>query len=158
MAVELDVAQGNVPMGGGSIQTLEPIEVFVFKRLWESASPSKIRAFVWQLLLNRVQTKDNLYKLKMLRTDQQTWLGFTLIIPPNLAISFAMWATCVTNKKEKAGMCLIWNAFIWVVWKRWNDSVFNNGTVTVEEMVEQIKVVSRQWFIGRIAKGPVDCM
>ncbi|PNX57530.1 embryonic abundant protein, partial [Trifolium pratense] len=53
-------------------RTLEPIEVFVFKRLWECASPSKIRAFVWQLLLNRVQTKDNLYKRKMLRIDQQT--------------------------------------------------------------------------------------
>ncbi|MCI50500.1 hypothetical protein A2U01_0071744, partial [Trifolium medium] len=43
---------------------------------------------------------------------------------------------------------------MWVVWKRRNDSVFNNVIVTVEEIVEQIKVVSWQWFIGRMAKGP----
>ncbi|MCH82386.1 LINE-1 reverse transcriptase like, partial [Trifolium medium] len=167
-------------------RTLEPVEEFVFKRLWKCAVPSKVRAFAWQLLLNRVQTKENLFKRKMLQMDQQLcvlcdrkretathlflhcecvvkiwyeitgWLGFNLIIPPSLAISFAMWATCVTNKKEKAGMCLIWNAFMWTVWKRRNDYVFNNVAVIVEEVVEQIKVVSWQWFIGRMAKGP--CM
>ncbi|GAU46639.1 hypothetical protein TSUD_246650 [Trifolium subterraneum] len=96
------------------------------------------------------------------------WLGFTLIIPPNLAISFAMWATCVSNKKEKKGICLIWNAFMWVVWKTRNRCIFNNMAAICEEVVEQIKVMSWQWFIGRMAKAPcllyewkwspIDCM
>ncbi|GAU17441.1 hypothetical protein TSUD_233190 [Trifolium subterraneum] len=50
---------------------LVPVEEFVFKRIWKCAAPSKVRAFVWQLLLNRVQTKDNLLKRKMLQIDQQ---------------------------------------------------------------------------------------
>ncbi|PNX55791.1 hypothetical protein L195_g049421 [Trifolium pratense] len=33
-------------------QTLEPVEEFVFKRLWKCAVPSKVRAFAWQLLLS----------------------------------------------------------------------------------------------------------
>ncbi|PNX57638.1 hypothetical protein L195_g058794, partial [Trifolium pratense] len=42
------------------------------------------------------------------------------------------------------------------VWKQRNDYVFNNVAVIVEEVVENIKVVSWQWFVGRMAKGP--CM
>ncbi|GAU21269.1 hypothetical protein TSUD_286790 [Trifolium subterraneum] len=121
---------------------LELAEDFVLKRLWKCASPFNVRAFVWQLLLDRVQTKDNLFKRKMLDADQQLcvlcgkknkivvhlylhcdcaakvwydiirWLGFNIIIPPNLFTSFAMWATCAPNKKEKVGLCLIWNAFM----------------------------------------------
>ncbi|GAU09987.1 hypothetical protein TSUD_393040 [Trifolium subterraneum] len=177
---------------------LEPVEEFVFKRLWKCAVPSKVRAFGWQLLLNRIQTKDNLVKRNLLQTDQQLcvfcgrktetavhlflhcewvakvwysitgWLGFSLIIPPNLSTSFAMWATCVNIKKQKSGLCLIWNAFMWMVWKRRNDLVFNNVAASVDELVEQIQLVSWQWFIGRMAKGPcllyewkwspIDCM
>ncbi|XP_045792042.1 uncharacterized protein LOC123886801 [Trifolium pratense] len=179
-------------------RNLQPVEVFVFNRLWKCATPSKVRAFSWQLLLNRVQTKDNLFKRRMLLIDQQncvfcghmtetaahlflhcnftakvwygltSWLGLTLIIPPNIATSFAMWATCVNSKKQKAGMRLIWSAFMWILWKRRNDCVFNNTATAVEEVLEQVKVLSWQWFIGRMAMGPcilyewkwnpMDCM
>ncbi|XP_045797741.1 uncharacterized protein LOC123891918 [Trifolium pratense] len=131
---------------------LEPVD-FVFKRLWKCAPPSKVACFCVAIVTKPcadqgefIQTQD-----AACRSTNVWWLGVTLIIPPNLTTSFAMWATCVTNKKEKAGMCLIWNAFVWVVWKRRYDSVFNNATVTVDEIVEQIKVVLWQWFIGRMA-------
>jgi hypothetical protein len=177
---------------------LIPDEVFVYKRLWKCAAPSKVRAFVWQLLQDRAQTKENLCKRRMLELDQQNcvlcnrhiesashlflhcdsvakvwyalnkWLGTYLIVPPNISMSFAMWANCVTNKKQKAVMCLIWSACIWILWRVRNDFVFNNKVINFEEVVDRIKLVSWHWFIGRLAKSPcllyewewspIDCM
>jgi hypothetical protein len=106
---------------------LEPVEDFVFKRLWKGAAPSKVRAFALQLLLDRIQTKDNLFKRRLIQPDQlrcvmcnqnlesakhlflhcavagkvwfeiNKWLGFYLVTPPNLFISFALWTTCGRN-------------------------------------------------------------
>jgi hypothetical protein len=156
---------------------LIPDEVFVYKRLWKCAAPSKVRAFVWQLLQDRAQTKENLCKRRMLELDQQNcvlcnrhiesashlflhcdsvakvwyalnkWLGTYLIVPPNISMSFAMLANCVTNKKQKAVMCLIWSACIWILWRVRNDFVFNNKVINFEEVVDRIKLVSWQWFI-----------
>jgi hypothetical protein len=37
-------------------------EAFVFKKLWSSPAPSKIIAFSWQLLYDRLPSKRNLYR------------------------------------------------------------------------------------------------
>jgi hypothetical protein len=72
------------------------------------------------------------------------------------------------SKKERVGLCLIWNVFMWVIWSVRNCVIFNNVTVTVAEAVDKIKMLSRKWYIGRVAKGPfllyewewspLDCM
>jgi hypothetical protein len=38
-----------------------PTLQLVFKNLWKCGAPSKIYAFSWQLILDRIQTKDNLF-------------------------------------------------------------------------------------------------
>jgi hypothetical protein len=177
---------------------LEPIEEFVFKRLWKCLAPSKVCAFSWQLILGRVQTKDNLFRRRLIPEEQlmcvvcgrcietsvhlflhcngvariwneiTRWLGLCLIIPPTMAISFAMWVSCSSSKKVKQGICLIWYAYVWVLWKARNAFLFKNKAFIVEEVVEDIKRLSWQWFIGRMAKSPcllyewiwnpIDCM
>jgi hypothetical protein len=79
-----------------------------------------------------------------------------------------MWSCCSKNKKEKEGISLIWNAYLWVLWKARNDFVFNSKVIVWDDIVEEIKIVSWQWFIGRAAKtpcllyewkgGPRECM
>lgn len=44
------------------LQQQEQQEPDIFSTLWSSLIPSKVNAFRWRLLLNRVQTKDNLAK------------------------------------------------------------------------------------------------
>jgi hypothetical protein len=41
----------------------------VFERIWKSPAPSKLIAFSWQLLHNRIPTKDNLVSRGILRGD-----------------------------------------------------------------------------------------
>jgi hypothetical protein len=143
----------------------------------------KICAF-WQLLLDRIQTKDNLVKRRIVPVQQSLcvlcgsatetashlflhcnfagkvwydiirWLGVIVILPHNILSSLAVLISCAKNKKERAGLCLIWNAYVWVIWCGRNDCIFNSGAVSIEDVTDQIKMLSWKWFIGRRAKGP----
>jgi hypothetical protein len=167
-----------------STHRLERQQEFVFYNLWRSAAPSRACALVWQLLLNRIQSKENLWKRSIIQEDQiycvfcdqvaetglhlflhcnctmqvwyqvMKWLGLVVIPPPNLFMSLEMLIGYAKGKRQKEGLVLIWISFMWVIWKVRNDRIFNNGEVNVEDMVDQIKVLSWQWFISRVAKGP----
>jgi hypothetical protein len=82
------------------------------------------------------------------------WLGVIVILPHNILSSLAVLISCAKNKKERAGLCLIWNAYVWVIWCGRNDCIFNSGEVSIEDVTDQIKMLSWKWFIGRRAKGP----
>jgi hypothetical protein len=100
--------------------------------------------------------------------DVTRWLGFTIILPNNIVSSLAILMNCAKNKREKVGLCLIWNTFVWVVWNARNNHIFNNVTVICDELVEEVKIMSWKWYISRVAKGrfllyewtwnPLDCM
>jgi hypothetical protein len=49
---------------------------------------------------------------------------------------------CGTNKRGKAALIIVWHAYVWGNWKTRNEYVFRNGTVTVDEVVEYIKLLS----------------
>jgi hypothetical protein len=53
------------------------------------------------------------------------------------------------NKNVKKGRWMVWIATIWVLWKARNDNIFNRKSIFVEEIVEEIKVVSWRWFLSR---------
>jgi hypothetical protein len=46
----------------GEIQSLSDFELKIFSNIWESPAPSKVIAFSWQLLYDRLPTNDNLLK------------------------------------------------------------------------------------------------
>jgi hypothetical protein len=163
----------------------DPVMGFVFKYLWKCGAPSKVCAFSWQLLLDRISTKDNLLKRRILQVqhgqcvmcsvlpesachlflhckvaakvwyDMVRWLGFTIILPHNIPSSVATLIHRARNKREKIGLCLIWNAFVWVLWSVRNDVIFNNGAVYNDEIADQVKLLSWKWFIARVSKGPI---
>jgi hypothetical protein len=154
----------------------DPFKDFVFSNIWRCAAPSKVCAFSWQLLLGRIATKDNLWRRGMLQEDQlpcifcnsvvetlahlflhcpfvskvwyavMNWLGVVLISPPNLQISMAMLSGCARNKVAREGLILVWNTVMWVVWKSRNESIFNNNVSNVEDMVDQVQLLSWRWF------------
>ncbi|MCH82343.1 LINE-1 reverse transcriptase like, partial [Trifolium medium] len=163
---------------------MEPLEQFVFAKIWKCAAPSKVCAFSWQLLLDRNPSKDNLRKRRILQEHQtncvicgsgvettlhlflhcacaskvwyqiMSWLGLIVIVPHNLITSFGMLVGCGKDKRDKECLTLIWNALMWVIWKFRDDCVFNNKDVIIEDLVDQVKLLSWTWFIGKTAKGP----
>jgi hypothetical protein len=156
----------------------------VFKNLWKCGAPSKVCAFSWQLILDRIQTKDNLLKRRIINVQQgqcvmcssaqetathlflhcnfaatvwygiMRWIGFTIVLPNAVVSSLAVLLNCVKAKNQRRGLCFIWNVYMWVLWRCRNDSIFNNVTVSAEDVIDQIKLLSWKWFVGRIAKGP----
>lgn len=52
------------------------------------------------------------------------------------------WSGEARNKKIQNGHRLIWHTTILSIWKARNDKILKNGTKQVEDMVEEIKVLS----------------
>jgi hypothetical protein len=122
---------------------LEPSEELAYSMIWKCGAPSKVCAFSWQLLWDRLQTKDNLQKRRILHHQQtmcvicgtaietnahlflhcdfvakvwyalMRWLGLVVIIPHNLVCSFGMTVGCGKDRREKECLILIWNSFMW---------------------------------------------
>jgi len=82
------------------------------------------------------------------------WLNCNFIVPNNLLVHLECWSKEVSTKKLRQGFWLIWHATLWEIWKARNEIIFNNGTFDVEEVVENIKVLSWSWSLHRLKIGP----
>jgi hypothetical protein len=51
----------------GDSSSLGDYEMKIFSNIWESPAPSKVVAFSWQLLYNRLPLKDNLQRRGVLQ-------------------------------------------------------------------------------------------
>ncbi|PNY12368.1 SH3 domain protein [Trifolium pratense] len=91
-----------------------------------------LKALGTQLLLGRIQTKDN---LRMVSDNALSRSGINS--STKFVHVFAMLIGCAKGKRQKEGLVLIWNAFMWVVWKVRNDRIFNNGGVVIDEIVDK---------------------
>jgi hypothetical protein len=129
---------------------------FALKFIWKSGVPSKVSAFSWQLLLDRVPTRDNLRRRGVINVENSLcplcleevemachlflhcriaagfwyainrWFGVCSVIPPSLPLSYAILVGYGSNRKRRKGLSVIWLAFVWVLWRVRNDRVFNN--------------------------------
>lgn len=105
----------------------------MFHNLWENLAPSKVVAFAWKVLLNRVPTKDNLALQNVLSPEESTlcpmcngaeesaihlflhwwynlmgWLESFFVIPPNLFVHWECWSARASDKTLRKGLRLIW--------------------------------------------------
>lgn len=161
----------------------------VFRQIWKSGAPSKVVAFSWKLLHDRIPTSVNLDIRHCLPTgvapncswcgtgressihlflhcdlEKEIWLRLMrwtnrwCLIPLNLFIFWECWNMGGYHKKIQKGRRLIWQAAIWVMWKARNDRVFNEGDKGVEDLVEEIQVLSWRWLLGRMDFRHLWCM
>jgi hypothetical protein len=77
-------------------------------------------------------------------------LHFHFVIPHNLFSHFDCSYYEAPSLKMRRGFFLIWLSSIWVIWKRRNEVIFNNGVVEMEELVENIKVLAWYWSMSKL--------
>jgi hypothetical protein len=107
------------------------LQKYSLDTIWKSAAPSKVIAFTWQLMLDRILTKDNLIlrgihcdggmACPLCNSNNETsvhlflhcgiaarvwyeiawWVGQELILPPTVCQSFSMFIGCGAGKKGR---------------------------------------------------------
>jgi hypothetical protein len=78
------------------------------------------------------------------------WLQIMLVTPPNLFMHFLCWLNEVRPRKVGRGFCLIWHTAIWIIRTERNDCIFNNSIKKVNDLAENIKVLSWHWSLNRL--------
>ncbi|GAU13955.1 hypothetical protein TSUD_262820 [Trifolium subterraneum] len=111
----------------------------VFGRIWESPAPSKVIAFSWQLLYDRIPTRKNL-ESRGLSIADMPWECVVITITNDGVI--------------RKGFLMIWHATLWSLWKARNNSIFGNGFLSPKDIVEDIKVSSWKWSMARMNLSP----
>jgi hypothetical protein len=151
-----------------------------FKAIWKCYSPSKVSGLVWMVLLDRLPTRENLFRRHVTAADGDrrcvfcgdcletathiflyckviilvwgqifVWLGFHFELPHNILSLLILVATSVGEKHVRHGLVMIWTAVIWIIWRHRNRIIFENGVVDGASMVEDVKLVSWKWWIGK---------
>jgi hypothetical protein len=83
-----------------------------------------------------------------------SWLGLGYMLPQNLVSLFHFFAVYRGQKTRRKGLMMVWNAAVWALWRRRNRLIFENETISVLDLVEEIKVSSWHWWIARTNSAP----
>jgi hypothetical protein len=159
--------------------------VNILEQIWESPAPSKVIAFSWQLLYDRIPTRSNLEARGVVCSDKPweclgcvgkvensshlflhcpsamkiwcevfSWLGVVIVIPPSISILFEVVRGSAKNDRIRKGFILIWHATLWSIWKARNSAIFSVGSFRPNVIVDEIKVLSWKWSLGRLKISP----
>jgi hypothetical protein len=81
------------------------------------------------------------------------WLGLAFSLPHSIFSLLNLFASTPGSKQLRYGLIMIWNAVIWSVWCHRNKVIFDNVAVDCVGLVEEVKIASWKWWIGR-SKAP----
>jgi len=117
--------------------------------LWLKAVPLKVNLFVWRLFMNRLPTKDNLYRRQAIRCDVygriwllvSKWLGIDSVFNGNISThSYQFRGLGGFSKNSRTAFTIIWISVIFVVWKDRNNMIFQNKSDQLETLAEKVKL------------------
>jgi hypothetical protein len=153
--------------------------------IWSCPTPSKVSAFVWQLLHDRIPTRLNLMRRGIIDAVGDfscpcchesaesslhlfiycdvalrvwagvfAWLDLPFSLPHNL-FSLLSFFTFNGGKSIRKGLCMVWSAVVWALWRHRNSIVFENGSVNSAEVLDGIMVSAWKWWISHSKTHPL---
>ncbi|XP_048494804.1 uncharacterized protein LOC125494938 [Beta vulgaris subsp. vulgaris] len=154
----------------------EPRLVRVAKKLWKNLVPPRIEIFLWLALLEKINTKENLVRRKILPHEEnvcplcnsspenvshllihcpfsqciwQWWCNLwnlKWVWPAHLEPAFLQWAFPGKNKFFKNVWQACFMVIIWSLWKERNERIFNQTSCTTTE-IQNLILVRLCWWI-----------
>ncbi|XP_057419153.1 uncharacterized protein LOC130713398 [Lotus japonicus] len=151
--------------------------VTIFSKLWKACAPSNAVALGWRVLLNRLQTKENLARRNIpignlscpwcgSETESTShllftcgfawkvwtlllrWLNLVLVLPDEPSYHFAQFVESCSLLKRNA-LSAVWLASVGMLWNGRNSVIFREETVDTNDLSERIKLKSWNWLRAR---------
>jgi hypothetical protein len=152
----------------------------VFSAIWKCEAPSKVCAFAWQLIHDRIPNRLNLKRRQIIVDDADVLCAFWgeaaessqhLFIycvdalkvlkavfnwlqgPFLLHHNLVSLFNCLIHskgRKLRKRLTMIWNGAVWAIWRRRNAKIFYNGGKEVVEVIEEIKVQTWKWWLSHL--------
>ncbi|GAU26578.1 hypothetical protein TSUD_266930 [Trifolium subterraneum] len=82
------------------------------------------------------------------------WLGFQFVSPNSIIGLFEGFLGFSVNRKFRLGCVLIWHAAVWSIWNSLYDLIFARGTVSIDTLVEKVKLSSWKWLLAKNPGNP----
>jgi hypothetical protein len=82
------------------------------------------------------------------------WLGMKFSLPHTITSILNLMASTRGSKQARRGMVMIWISLIWTVWRHRNRIIFENGSVNLTELLDDVKIMSWKWWIGKLNSPP----
>ncbi|GAU48661.1 hypothetical protein TSUD_189160 [Trifolium subterraneum] len=132
----------------------------IFDQIWDSAAPSKVIAFSWQLLYDRIPSRKNLNIRGILGTE----------VPWECVGCVGSVESCIHLFLHCPSAMMVWyDIFRWLglvivippslfslfeVMRARNGAIFANGSFIPKVIVDEIKVMSWKWSLTRMKVSP----
>ncbi|GKV44022.1 hypothetical protein SLEP1_g51253 [Rubroshorea leprosula] len=125
-------------------------------RTWSKLIPTKISAFGWQVLQDKIPTKLNLYKRGIITDPSQIikcaqWWRFLSVHPKNCLDDFEQQKLPVKDPPVRAGWDVVWFSIIWSLWLARNVRIFRNQEHVADKIFELARLRAFSWIKGRTA-------
>ncbi|GAU26540.1 hypothetical protein TSUD_361730 [Trifolium subterraneum] len=131
----------------------------VLEHIWDSPAPSKVIAFSWQLLLDRIPTRGNLV-LRGIPLSDVPWecVGCAGKMETSIHLFlFCPAAMLVWSEIFKwLGVLVIIPPSLSSLFEARNASLFANGSFNPKVIADDIKILSWKWSLARVKMSP--CM
>jgi hypothetical protein len=92
--------------------------------------------------------------LRKIWTEVFSWLRLDFSLPQNLFSILNLMG--LTGKKyKKLSLIMVWTTVVWAMWKMRNSVIFDNEVVNVEKAVDDVKLWSWKWWLGRVKPSAI---
>ncbi|GKU91159.1 hypothetical protein SLEP1_g5069 [Rubroshorea leprosula] len=152
------------------------MEAKMSKRIWNPMLPSKIAAFNWRVILDRIPTKVNLHSRGVIKNMEEAkcsiceeyedathlflncklskwlwkacsrWWGTTVALKEDCCNTFVHFGNEIKDPHIAEGWDCIWNSVIWTIWMARNCKIFQDSEIHMGQLLDLIQLRSFAWI------------
>jgi hypothetical protein len=81
------------------------------------------------------------------------WFGIARRMIVSLLEVKTIFESVVHGMKARRASNLVWVSTVWLIWKQRNAAIFNMAVYDVPKVLDEIKVITWQWFSAKLSSN-----